>query len=522
MKLTEAKFVLVALVPFFLICSCKEPKESVKPNIIMVMCDQMRFDRFGVMSDGVIKTPNIDALSHEGLLFTNAYCPSPVCSPSRASVKTGLFPPGNGVVTNWVPFKEKVEGTTDIKGYFLTERLRAQGYQTGMAGKLHFVPAEDDFGFDFKALNDAPYSVYANDDKNSDYITWLRETHFKNRDSDFVGIFDRDETYYPDSIYKFIMGSGWRTEEQHDIPWTVQQSMEFIKGRDQKKPFFLFTSFFGPHQPYLAPAPWDTMYNQDNIDLGPRFSARMEDSPIFQMSQKTSSEGTLSQKLRTEWDERKYKETIAAYYGQISMIDHYMGEMFDQLKEEGLWDNTWIIFLADHGDYNGAYGTFFKGTMYDVSAKIPLVIKPANGQGLKGLREELVNSLDLYGTILDIAGDKDWTDLPGIESRSLLPMIKENDPSNWKNEVYSIIGADPESNLCMFRSGSLKIVRKAIKENEPLYELYDFDKNPLETLNVYGNSEYQESGEKLRAQLDSWWEEQAKRYPEKLDNSYKK
>jgi choline-sulfatase len=129
--------------------SCKGTKEPVKPNIIMVMCDQMRFDRFGAMGDVNVLTPNIDALSQEGMLFKNAYCPSPVCSPSRASVKTGLFPPGNAMVTNWIPFKEKVAGTTHINRYLLTERLRFQGYYAGMAGKLHFVPADDAFGFDY-------------------------------------------------------------------------------------------------------------------------------------------------------------------------------------------------------------------------------------------------------------------------------------------------------------------------------------------------------------------------------------
>jgi len=519
MKHIVEKLSFVLLVPLLLAHSCKEPEEPAKPNIIMVMCDQMRFDRFGAMGDPNVMTPNIDALAGEGLLFKNTYCPSPVCTPSRASVKTGVFPPGNGMVTNWVPFKEKIAGTTDINHYLLTERLRSQGYYTGMAGKLHFVPAEDDFGFDFKALNDAPYSVYANDDQHSDYIKWLRETHFKDSDTDIVGIFDRDELYYPDSIYEFIMGSGWRTEEEHDIPWTVEQSMKFIENRDAEKPFFLFTSFFGPHQPYLAPAPWDTMYNPDDIVLGPRFYADLENSPIFQMS---GLGGKLTKELRAEWDEQKYKKTIAAYLGQISMIDHYLGKLFEQLKEQGLWDNTWIVFLADHGDFNGAYGTFFKGLMYDASVKIPLIIKPVAGQGMKGVREELVNSIDVYGTILDLAGDTAWRNLPQVESRSLLPLIKEDNNSRWENEVYSIIGADPESNLCMFRSGSLKIMRKAVNGSESVYELYDLDKDPFETHNLYGNIDYLESGEKLKAQLDAWQEIQAERYPEELDNSFKK
>ena len=505
-----------------LVLSCKEAekpikKKEAKPNIIMVMVDQMRFDRFGAMGDTIVKTPNIDALFQDGLLFKNAYCPSPVCAPSRASVKTGIYPPGNGMVTNWVPFKEKVAGTTDISQYLLTERLKSQGYYTGMVGKLHYVPAADTFGFDFKALNDAPYSVYANDDENSDYIKWLRKTHFKSNEKDIVEIFDRDENYYPDSIYKFIMGSGWRTKEQHDIPWTAQESIDFIENSNPEEPFFLFTSFFGPHQPYLAPPPWDAMYNPDDIALGPRFYSGMENSPIFKMS----PFGKLSKKLRASWDERRYKEVLAAYYGQITMIDHYLGKMFDQLKEKGIWENTWIVFLADHGDFNTAYGTFFKGEMYDVSAKIPLIIKPAAGYGKKGVREELVNSLDVYGTLLDIAGDKEWTNLPEMESRSLLPIIQaKNTTSEWENKVYSIIGEDPEKNLCMLRSGALKIIRKAIGNNEAVYELYDFDKDPLETQNIYGSAAYAEVQENLKTAIDAWWKQQAERYPREIDKSF--
>ena len=521
MKYQNVRLTLLS-VSFILAFSCKETeKQVIKPNIVMIMVDQMRFDRFGAMGDTIIKTPNLDALANEGLLFKNAYCPSPVCAPARASVKTGLFPPGHGMVTNWVPFKKVVADTMGIDRYLLTERLKSQGYSTGMVGKLHFVPAEAKFGFDFKALNDAPYSIYANDAQHSDYIKWLRENHFKESEKDFVGIFDRDESYYPDSIYKFIMGSGWRTEEQHDIPWTIKESVNFIENSDHEKPFFLFTSIFGPHQPYLAPPPWDRLYKPEDMVLGPRFYANMEDSPIFQMS---ALGGKLSKNLRAEWSEHTYKEVLAAYYGQITMIDHYLGQLFDLLKEKGMWENTWIIFLGDHGDFNTAYGTFFKGEMYDVSSKIPLIIKPAaqGGMGM-GIRQQLVNSIDLYGTILDIAGDKEWKNLPQIESKSLLPLIEVETPTTeWENKVYSIIGGKPGENLCMLRSGSLKLIRKAVKDSEAIYELYDFDQDPLETQNVYGHSDYGVVRQQLKAELDSWWQKQAERYPNELDQSFKK
>ncbi len=160
--------------------------------------------------------------------------------------------------------------------------------------------------------------------------------------------------------------------------------------------------------------------------------------------------------------------------------------------------------------------------MYDVSVKVPLIIKPAAGVGLKGIRNELVSTMDLYGTILDIAGDKGWESLPEIESKSLLPLITEVNPDQWNNKVYSIIGADPDKNLCMLRSGALKMIRKSVKYDTPVYELYDLAKDPLETQNVYGQAEYSNVGKKLRSDLDQWWEKEAKRYPMELDYSFRK
>jgi arylsulfatase A-like enzyme len=514
MKFRTASILLLLLL-LILVTGCQNPENASKPNILLIMCDQFRFDRLGIMGDRVIRTPNLDALAREGIFFTNAYCPSPVCSPSRAALKTGLFPPGNGVVTNWVPFKDTIDGSTTIENYLLPERLHNQGYLTGMVGKLHFVPPEDSFGFDFKVLHDAPYSVYANDDKHSEYIRWLKDKYFKDNGKDIVAIFDRDESYYPDSIYQFIMGSGWRTEEQHDIPWTVSESIKFLENHTGEKPFFLFTSFFGPHQPYLAPSPWDTLYDPADIDLGPRFDARLENSPIFQMDQ-----GKLVERLRKDWDVNRYREVIAAYYGQISMIDHYLGKLFDYLKKNALWDNTWILFTADHGDFNGAYGTFFKGEMYDVSVKIPLIIKPIRGKWITGKMEQPVSSLDLYGTILEIAGNAGWRNLPQMESISLFPLLHEGNSGNGKEKIFSIIGSEPATNLCMMREGPLKIIRKSIENQPPLYELYDLDSDPFETRNVSGDTEYKDVERTLREEIDTWWVKQSNRYPVTLDHSF--
>lgn len=472
-----------------------------KHNILMIMTDQHRYDRLSCIGDPKLQTPNIDSIAAAGVLFRNAYTPSPVCSPARAAIASGMYPPGCGVVTNWVPFKDGVE--------LMMDRLRQQGYNTAICGKLHFVPHQAVFGFDHRRMNDAPYSIYANDDQYSDYIAWLRERWAGEVDP--VGLFDEDESAFQrDDWHRFILGSNFRQESEHDIPWTVHESLQFLRNRDTSKPFFLFTSFFGPHQPYEVPPPWNTMYGPDDVSLPPQFDADMEDSPIFQ-AQCTER----ASRFRRDWSEQTYRELIAAYYGQVAMIDHYLGQLLDSLKQEGLWDDTLIVFVSDHGDHNGAYGLFFKGQMYDSCCKVPLLVKPPGFAHGGIVRDQIVNTLDLYGTLLDAAADANWRQ-PHIEARSLMPLLTDSEQNVWEDRTYSIIGSDPSHNLTMLRRDDLKLMRLARGEDEPLYELYDMNDEIVEVRNVFDDLAYCDIKGTLQAELDAWWHQQVARYPDEV------
>lgn len=470
-----------------------------RSNIVLVMVDQHRFDCLSRVSE-LPETPTLDGIAEEGVRFTNAYAASPVCAPSRAALKSGMYPPGCGVVGNWMPFKRDVP--------LLTHRLKNCGYETAMVGKLHFVPPLARFGFDWKRLHDAPYSVYAHDDKYSDYIHWLRERFEGPRDP--VELFDEDENAFKeDDWYRFIMGSNFRREEEHDIPWVTREAVHYLDERTREKPFFLFVSYFGPHQPFAVPAPWGELYDPQQIELPAQFEAEMEDNPIFD---ETCRERARS--FTERWDRDTYRELIAAYYGQISMIDHYLGQLVDHLRQENLWENSLVIFVADHGDHNGAYGLFFKGQMYDSCCKIPLLIKPP-GSSIKGLqRREVVNIIDLYGTILDAAGDLGWQ-REGIEARSLAALLEEGD-IEWEDETYSIIGADPLHNLTMCRREEMKLIRLAQGPEDALYELYDLRDEVVEVRNVFRDSHYEEVRDDLKARLDAWWRKQADKYPPEI------
>jgi arylsulfatase A-like enzyme len=151
---------------------------------------------------------------------------------------------------------------------------------------------------------------------------------------------------------------------------------------------------------------------------------------------------------------------------------------------------------------------------------VPLLIKPPwrSDEGIA--RDEIVSTLDLYGTILEVAGDKAWQQ-PHIEARSLLPLLESTGSVTWQNETFSIIGSDPEHNLTMLRSRDLKLIRLSCGDDEPLYELYDMNDSIVEVRNVFDDLKYEDEKGRLVARLDAWWRQQAVMYPQKLESYVK-
>ena len=479
-------------------------KQKTRPNIIFIITDQHRFDCLGCMGHKLLKTPNIDRLAEQGVLFSRAYTPSPVCAPARGSILYGKYPPGCGIVTNWVRPKP---GQSPY-----TEDLQKAGYLTGCIGKLHMYPHAEPWGFEYKMLNDAPYNTYVDDAKHSEYIKWLRATMYKDSDVDPVALFEADEKQFrSDRPSDFILGGNFIPDEYHMTTWSANESIKFLETRDTSRPFYLHVGIFHPHQPWAPPAPWDKLYNPDDIELPPQFDARMDNNPIFPLV----PAGKLAARFKTKFSREDYRRIIAAYYGNVTMIDHNVGRIFETLKKKGLWDNTVVIFTADHGDHNGNYGTFFKGDMYESSVRVPLIIKPAGGLKKARRYDKIVNTMDLYGTVLDFAGQSNWR-AEDIEADSLVDVFdpKADYGKGRKNETFSIFGTRPDANLSMFRRGHFKLMRLSQGPGKPvLYEFYDMRNVPVEMNNAYDVPKYRAQRDDMKKILDAWSQEQDLKFP---------
>lgn len=460
-----------------------------KPNILWIMTDQQKYNALSCLGSICNMTDNLDKLVADGILFENAYTPSPICGPARACLKTGCYPPQTGVVANWVGFKDDIN--------FLPQLLKEEGYQTGLVGKLHFYPATKDYGFDKVWLSDAPYSVYCKEDpKNSEYISWLKESAFDKKGVDPVSLFDEDELSYENDLKKFISGSNFRSVKEHETYWTELRALEFLKQRDNTKPFFLYVSYFGPHQPYCPPEPYKSFVKPESIELPKSYYTDYKsECDVYNINSRP-----IYNHIKESLSESDCKQLIAQYYGQIKMIDESIGNIITDLKDKDLYEDTLIIFTSDHGDHLGEHGLFFKGQMYDSCVKVPLIIKIPRAKETRREKRPL-NTIDLYKTVLDYAHSSNLN--VDSQSQSLISLLNDENVE-WSEDVYSIIGGTKDKVLTMLRRGDYKLIRTC-KDCKSYYELYDLNLDKDEIKNLWKSDKVDILiKNKLKTLLDSW------------------
>jgi len=349
-----------------------KPK-SERPNILLIMTDQQRFDSIGALGNPVIQTPALDRLVREGVSFTSAYCASPVCIASRCSLVLGQYPHETGCVANTPMPQDRTS---------LMELLHRSGYQTHGIGKMHFCPdLWKLWGFDAR---DTSEEGYADDD----YTRFLAENGYAHIAAPH-GV--RSEYYYLPQPSQLPM-------PMHHTQWVGDRACEFLRRRDSCRPFFLWVSFIKPHPPFENPEPWMRLHRPVEMPppfLPPGYEHLLNYWNRVQNRYKYRDQGTDLNLLRT---------TRAAYYAAISFIDCNVGRVLDLLEQEGELDNTLILYTSDHGELLGDYGSYGKRSFLDVAAKVPLLVRyPAAFEA--GCRcDQPVSLVDVGPTFLSAAG----------------------------------------------------------------------------------------------------------------------
>jgi len=360
-----------------------------QPNIILITTDQQRFDTVGRAAPPWMNNPNYMHLCYEGVEFTRAYSDCPLCVPARVTIMTGQAADRHGMLANGHTHEVMDEDNT------LPACLKQVGYHTAAIGKMHFHPMRKRHGFDEMLLP-------------QDYFNEMRRSGYPCAPM-ASGLTQTD------------LNPGMSTvpEALTLTHWIADQSAHYIRERrDPTHPFFLWTSFSKPHQPFDPPEPYYSMYLDAPIPE-PVCGDWSEGDAVpaaFRRTQVAQGYDLLSKEV--------LRKARAAYLGMITQIDYNMGRIFEALRDTGQWENTVILFTSDHGEYLGDHYAAQKCYFHEPSAHVPFVLRlPRPWERRVNWVENRspVTLADVMPTILDVAGSEPPE---GIDGRSLMPIAR--------------------------------------------------------------------------------------------------
>lgn len=441
-------------------------------NVIFFLTDQHRADTLGAYGNQVARTGHLDALAASGTRFDRWYTPTAICTPARASLLTGMAPFRHKLLAN---YERNVGYQEDLReGQFtFSEALRGAGYNCGLIGKWHVGTNKerDAFGFDGAQLHG-----WHNPVEHPDYLAYLEERGLPGYE-----ISDQMRGTLPNGGPGNLLAARLHqpveaTFEHYLADRTIELLRRYAaEQRDTGRPFFLALHYFGPHLPYIVPDAYFDMFDPDQIELPKSVAETFASKPPVQKNY--SAHWTFD-----SMSEAESRKLIAVYWGYVTLIDEQIGRVLAVAEELGLMDSTAFFFSSDHGEFTGAHRLHDKGpAMYeDIYRTAGIVRLPGAPEGQ--VRREFVSLLDCTATILDWCG---LDPAPAVDSRSLLPLVRGEDP-DWDDDI-----------VCEFHGHHFPLPQRMIRSDryklvvnpESVNELYDLVVDPDELLNRYTHPE---------------------------------
>jgi len=435
------------------------PVFAAKPfNLLIIQTDEHHFSTLGCYGGTIVETPHIDSIAKQGALCTSFYATTPVCSPSRGSLVSGLYPQKTPVVTNNIPLDDSIVTFAEI--------LKRNGYATGFAGKWHldgngkpqWAP-ERKFGFE-------------------DNRFMFNRGHWKK----FVDTDDGPAVGAKNKQGQPSYDLDGADEETFSTDWLSDKAIDFIN-TNKKKPFCYFLSLPDPHGPNTVRAPYDTMYADVNVPIPVSLNRKPSQIPAW-----GKSAGVKPAQLQN---------LMRQYYGMVKCIDDNVGQIIATLKKQGIYENTIIVFTSDHGDLCGEHGRLNKGVPYEGSARIPFLITCPGKIKAGTVVPQALGCVDFLPTVLSLMDVNVPHKVDGRDASGLFT----GDGKEWDDIAF--VRSTPGSNWLSAITARWKLVY-SINE-EPW--LIDVKNDPNELTNLAGRSEYVDVMKELTTELLAYGKE---------------
>ena len=472
-------------------------------NVLFLVNDQHNHHALGCGDNGygglsTSLTPNLDRLAARGVRFERAYVPTAQCCPTRMSLITGRWPHNHGLRMNsvWGP----------RGGMSLPALARRAGYATATIGKHHFywldqLPLLEDLGFDL-ILDADHYSDYCHDHGRSIHSAPGNHWALPN---------------LPRSL-EHSTGFTFNENEFHRAGYMADRAIEFLEARAaDQRPFLCYLVMYDPHTPILptgpaSPEDWAHLYQPaSGLALPPNLDKL---STTARLSSLQAAYGSVSP---DQW-----REVLSYYYGLITQVDSNLGRVLSRLDQLGLARNTLVVFTADHGEMGSEMSTWTKGAgSYDALTRVPLILSLPGVLPAGGLRRELVSTLDLVPTLLELTGIPiEDADSARLDGRSLVDVMLDRVPDDWRTVVFNEYGTSVAPGALRTRMARDARYKYSYDEkNGGEEELYDLESDPWEIENRIDDTspEIQAALQTLRAALALWWNDELGHAPEYLE-----
>ncbi len=360
-----------------------------KPNVLFIMCDQLRVDAIAALGNSVVRTPNFDRLVRRGISFSNGYSSCPVCIPARYTIRTGCEPYTTGVYKNGMPnlAQGQVKDMEKRCGKYLAKTMGEAGYRTFGIGKFHTTPWDEDVGYEVQLHSEELYGTEDQRARDS-YASFIAREH---PEFDFIEQLhgERTEMYYMPQMSPL-------PAEITVEAWTADCAVKQLLVEDSR-PYFGFVSFIGPHPPCAPPIPYNRMYNPDIISNPVR-----GDLSVDHMDEHLSWMNYLI--WADDINDFQARVLKARYYGEVSYIDSCLGKILDAVEARDDADNTLICFFSDHGDHLGDHSAWQKESFFESSCNIPFLLSWPEKLEKNVQRDDLVCLSDLFAIATKAAG----------------------------------------------------------------------------------------------------------------------